>query len=493
MKKLIKLLLAASLFYLAACSEEKKDLPATSYIVETIEMPPGLRSETGGVAFLPDGRLIACFHLGEVMIYNPKTKDWSLFAKGLHDPLGIHVVNNNEVWIMQRPELTRLVDTDNDGMADLYETITDDFGMSGNYHEFAFGPEPDGKGGFFIGLNTASNGAGVREEKRGEFNPNGRPGRMYAAVPYRGWLMHLDTGKKALTPFASGFRSPNGLEVDDNGELYVTDNQGDWLGTSKLYHVKKDKFYGHPASLVWEPGFADINPLDLPPAVLDKMRKRAAVLFPHGTMANSPTQPEQIKTGGKFGPFEGQLLVGEMDHDYVMRVMLEEVDGEMQGACVALVDSIGLRIGNNRLVFADDGSLWIGQNDHGWRGDEGIQRIIFTGKTPTDVLNMSLTEKGFDLTFTKDMEEATVANPENFKFKRFYYNYHRKYGSPQMDIQEVAVTDISYDVTQRKVSLALDTLKAGYVYELQIGDVKAKDGSPMDNDHLFYTANRLRK
>lgn len=493
MKLKISYLLAVSIFMISACSEKQKDLPTSSYIVETIEMPTGLRAETGGIAFLPNGKLIACFHLGEVMIYDPKTKGWSLFAKGLHDPLGIHVVSNNEVWIMQRPELTKLIDTDNDGVADLYETITDDFGMSGNYHEFAFGPEPDGKGGFFIGLNTASRGAGVREEKRGEFNPNGRPGRMYAAVPYRGWLMHLDTAKNRLTPFASGFRSPNGLGLDDKGNLFVTDNQGDWLGTSKLYHVEKDNFYGHPASLVWEKGWADIDPLKLPPIVLDKMRKRAAILFPHSIMANSPTQPLQIKTGDKFGPFEGQLLVGEMDHDYVMRVMLEEVDGIMQGACVALVDSIGLRIGNNRLVFADDGSLWIGQNDHGWRGDEGIQRIIFTGKMPTDVLNMSLTEKGFDLTFTKDMEEAIGANPENFVFKRYYYNYHQKYGSPQMDVQDVAVTDISYNVSQKKVSLSIDTLKEGYVYELQIGDIKAKDNSPLDNNHLFYTVNRLRR
>ena len=41
---------------------------------------------------------------------------------------------------MQRPELTRVKDTDGDGTADEYETVFDGFGMSGNYHEFAFGP-----------------------------------------------------------------------------------------------------------------------------------------------------------------------------------------------------------------------------------------------------------------------------------------------------------------------------------------------------------------
>ena len=245
--------------------------------------------------------------------------------------------------------------------------------------------------------------------------------------------------------------------------------------------------------MVWEAGFKDINPLDLPPVVLDKMRQRAAVLFPHGIMANSPTQPLQDRTEGKFGPFAGQLLVGDMDHEYIMRVMLEEVDGEMQGACVTLFDSLGLRIGNNRLAFAPDGSLWVGQSDHGWRGDEGIQKIAYTGKTPTDVLNMSLTEKGFDLTFTKSMQENTLLNAKSYKMKRYYYNYHRKYGSPQMDIQEVAVTSVDFNAQSNKLSLAVDTLKAGYVYELEITDIKANDGSELDNNILYYTANRLRK
>ncbi|MEM1134277.1 MAG: hypothetical protein AAGI07_00450 [Bacteroidota bacterium] len=478
---------------LASCKTKKEEIPGESYRVETIDTPSGLRAETGGIAFMPDGRMIACFHLGEVMTYESKSKQWRVFAKGLHDPLGIYVVSNTEIWVMQRPELTRIVDTDNDGEADLYEVITDDFGMSGNYHEFAFGPEPDGKGNFYVALNTASNGAGVREEKRGTFNENGRPGRMYSAVPFRGWVMHLNPQTGSLKPFASGFRSPNGLGVDDDGELFVTDNQGDWLGTSKLYHVKKGKFYGHPASLVWEEGFSEINPLSLSPAVLNKMRQPAAVLFPHGIMANSPTQPLVDSTNGKFGPFAGQLLVGEMDHEYIMRVMLEEVDGELQGACVALVDSIGLRKGNNRMAFAPDGSLWIGQNDHGWVGDEGIQRIIFTGKTPTDILNMNLTEKGFDLTYTKAMQDTAAANPVNFKFKKYYYKYHKRYGSPQIDVSDVGIEAISYDAANKKTSIALDSLVPGYVYELEINNLYAKDGSLLKNNQIYYTLNRLKK
>src|SRR5688572_30732360 len=71
-----------------------------AYQIENIQMPEGLNSEVGGIGFLPDGRLIACFHRGEVMTYDTQTKEWKLFAEGLHDPLGLLVVSNNEILIM---------------------------------------------------------------------------------------------------------------------------------------------------------------------------------------------------------------------------------------------------------------------------------------------------------------------------------------------------------------------------------------------------------
>lgn len=466
-----------------------------SYRVETIKMPEGLTSETGAVEFLPDGRLVACFTRGEVMTYNTLTKEWKLFAEGLHDPLGILVVSNSELLIMQRPELTRVKDTDGDGIADLYEKVTDEFGLSGNYHEFNYGPVKDKDGNIFIALNSSSGGGDIRSEVRGEINPLGREsgskGQMFSNLPYRGWMMKL--GKDGiLRPFASGFRSPNGIGFDLEGNLFSTDNQGDWIGTSPLHHVQEGKFYGHPGSLVWQKGWNKGNPFLLSIPVLDSMRTRGAVLFPHGIIANSPTQPVCDNTSGKFGPFSGQLIIGEMNKEKIVRVMLERIGGELQGACVPFLEGNGLRKGNNRLVFAPDGSLWIGQNAHGWLGDLGIQRIVFTGKQPVDIYSMNLTEKGFDLTFTEPMEESAATNPENFKFRHYYYKYQSKYGSDQFDIQNVPVTEIKISHDRKKVSLTLAALKTGYVYELSLGDIKTERGASLTNNLICYTLNKLR-
>lgn len=159
------------LLLLTAAAFGQKKSGNDYYQIETIATPPGLAAETGGIAFMPDGRLVACFHRGEVYTYDVAKKTWKLFAEGLHDPLGVVALSNTEIAVMQRPELTRIRDTDGDGVADEYSTITDDFGMTGNYHEFAFGPVLDKDGNFLIALNVASNGAGVRHEMRGTFNP----------------------------------------------------------------------------------------------------------------------------------------------------------------------------------------------------------------------------------------------------------------------------------------------------------------------------------
>jgi glucose/arabinose dehydrogenase len=489
-----------SLFLISAGPAEDEKGKA-AYTVETIKMPEGLTCETGGLDFLPDGRLVACFIRGEVMIYDPKSKQWTLFAEGLHEPLGILAVSNTEILVMQRPELTRIKDTDGDGKADVYEKVTDDFGLSGNYHEFNYGPVKDKKGNLFIALNAASPGGAVNPEIRGHLNPLGRDAQsglyeMYSVVPYRGWVMKLSPDGK-LHPYASGMRSPNGLGFDQQGNLFVADNQSDWVETSTLYHVEEGNFYGHPASLVWNKDWKDKNPFAMPIEELDQLRKKAAVLFPQGIMANSPSQPLCDVTEGKFGPFKGQLFIGEMNRDRIVRVMLEKVGGEFQGACIPFIDGHGLRKGNNRLAFAPDGSLWVGQIAYGWGGDLGIQRIVYKGKAPVDIYSMNLTKDGFDLTFTQPVNKAEALNPDNYKFRHYYYKYQRKSKdqgvdhSDQKDVQDVGVADLKISSDQKKIAIKLAGLKAGYVYELKLGKLTSKEGTPLANKLICYTLNKL--
>jgi len=93
---------------------------------------------------------------------------------------------------------------------------------------------------------------------------------------------------------------------------------------------RKEISTGHVASLVWKKGWKKGNPFVLPIKELDTMRTKAAVLFPQGIMGTHITTLCD-RTDGKFGPFAGQLFIGEMNRERIVRVMLETVDGALQG------------------------------------------------------------------------------------------------------------------------------------------------------------------
>ncbi len=443
-------------------------LSADPFLIERIDTPKEVVAEVGGIDVDAQGRVWACFHHGEVCVLEDNA--WRTFATGLHDPLGLLVREDGSVVVMQRPELTELVDLDGDGQADEYNTLCDDFGLSGNYHEFNFGPVEDEDGHLYFALNTASNGAGVRYEKRGAFTLNGRDGRMYASVPWRGWVMKLDPDG-TMTPFASGLRSPNGLGFDHEGRLWTIDNQGDWIGTSPLYHLEAGQHYGHPASLVWRDGFSG-KPLDRSAAELDAMRQLPAGVFPQGTMANSPCDPIVIPES--WGLLAGDLLIGEMNHERICRAMVQEVRGRIRATITTMIDGGGLRMGNNRLAFAEDGTLWVGHTDHGWTGAKGITKITPTGQPFLAFTACDLTADGFALSTTRPLTDEELAKA-NVSVRRFRYNYHVTYGSDQYEQAMVAAT------LQRDgdgLRLRLSEMEPWFVYELRF------EGLPLVGDVL---------
>ena len=464
---------------------------ARYYSVEDIATPAGVGPSCDALTFLPDGRLVAAFDHGEVYFYDPAGRHWARFAEGLHTPMGLLAISAREILVCQRPELTRLVDSTGSGVADRYECVSDAWGLSGNYDEFAYGPAADSKGNLFVALGSDSGAGKLRYEIRGKSVPAvpafGKHAE-FSGVPYRGWVVEV-TPAGEMVPVACGLRQPNGIAMGANDQLLVTDNQGDWIGTSPLHRIMQGGFYGHPAGLVWRPDWQS------PPSLLqlDEMRSDTAVLFPHGIIANSPGQPATDTTQGKFGPYAGQIFVAEFNVPRIVRVMPEEVAGHFQGAVAPFYDGAPLRSGNIRLAFAPDGSLWVGQSQRrlGWPADEGIQKLAWKGEAPMDVLFVHLTATGFEFTFTKPVDPAITAHPEAFSIRRYYYLYHAAYGSPRTDVHSVGISHMVRSPDGLKVAFDVDVLQAGDIYEFTMDHLAASDGTPILNPLVCYTANRL--
>src|SRR5262249_23067264 len=143
---------------------------------------------------------------------------------------------------------------------------------------------------------------------------------------------------------AFGMRNAFGWCAGPDGEVFFTDNQGEWVATNKLSHVAAGRFYGFP------------NPAQ--PEHTKKPPGKAAVWVPYG-WARSLNGVAYDHTGGKFGPFAGQVFMAElMFGGGIIRANLEKVNGEYQGACFPFWGK-GL-LGPLTLAFDPRGRLYVG-------------------------------------------------------------------------------------------------------------------------------------
>lgn len=458
-----------------------------------ILLPADVVMEVGGLAMLPDGRPIVCTRRGDVYIVDgayaepPTECAFRRFASGLHEPLGLSVRAEQRdgrsvtaAYCVQRGELTRLIDLDGDDRADIYETVCDGWGVSGNYHEFAFGPKFDAKGNAWVTLNV------------GFCDSLGK-----SLVPWRGWALRIDPSG-TLTPVAGGLRSPNGIGFGADGQAFYLDNQGDYVGTNRLAPLYDGGWNGHPSGLRWRPDYSKAmdNPKNYPALT------PAAVWFPYVKMGQSVADfllasPRDGAKPGAFGPFDGQVFCGDQMLCSVMRVTLDMVDGVYQGACYPFRS--GLQCGVNRLAWGKDGSMFVGQTDRGWgsigRARYGLERLVWTGRTPFEIKEVRVCPGGFTAEFTREVDPRTAADPSSYAGQSYTYEYHARYGSDEMDARKTAIRRVEIQ-GPRTVRIMLDEVRAGgmgYVHELSATGVRSAEGAPLLHPTVYATVQRALK
>ena len=458
------------------------------YRIVTRPIPEGLKLEVSGMALLPDDRLAVALRKGEVYVINDSgdgsltAAEYRRFATGLHEPLGL-AYRDGALYTAQRTELTRLRDLDADGVADEYGCVAKGWGVTGNYHEYVYGPKIDHDGNFWLTLNASI----------------GRP--LNADTAWRGWSIRVRPDG-AWNPVSGGMRSPCGIGIHSTGTAFFTDQQGDWMPTNGLHHLREGVFHGYPEALrdCSRPGATFQvtekieQGLSFPVAVrrIDALRP-PAVWFPYRKMGMSATDVVLDTTGGKFGPFAGQLFVGEFTMSQVNRVFLERVDGEYQGACFPF--RRGFQCGVLRLCFDSKGTLHVGETNRGWNSlgsrSYGLEKLVWTGKTPFEIQAMEARPDGFLLTFTLPMDRQTAERVDAYALESYTYRYHQTYGSPEIDRRVLSVRGARVGDDGRSVRLTVEGLRDGYVHELRLSGVRARSGNELLHPVGFYTLNRI--
>lgn len=433
--------------------------------------PNDFLPKVGGMDFLSDGRMVvstwdaagSVFILDGVQSGDPSKITVKTIAKGFAEPLGLKVVDD-EIYVLQKQELTKLVDNDGDDIADEYLTVCNGWKVSANFHEFAFGLVYKDDY-FYATLATAINPGGASTQPQ---------------IPDRGKVVKISKETGEFELIASGLRTPNGIGIGVDNEIFVADNQGDWLPASKIVHVKPDAWYGS-RSVDFE-GTANLKET-LP-----------VVWLPQDEIGNSPSTPIYLNDG----PYKGQMIHGEVTNGGVKRVFVEKVNGDYQGCVFRFTQ--GLEAGVNRIIWGPDGALYIGGIGstgnwvHTGKLWYGLQRLKYNEKPTFEMLAVHAKTNGVEIEFTEPLKEGDGWKASDYQIKQWYYLPTEEYGGPKLDLKDLKILSVNVSDDRKKVFLELDGMKSNHmVYvKLQTAFISANDNELWTTE-AWYTMNQIPK
>lgn len=436
-----------------------------SYTVTTIH-DKNFKPRVGGLAFLPDGRLLVTtwdvtggVYLMDGVESGDTTKiTVKRIASGLAEPLGIEVVDG-DIYVLQKQELTKLIDRDGDEIIDVYETICNRWGVTGDFHEFAFGLVYK-EGYFYATLSMAMRLMSDEKQKP----DRGRTIKISKDGSYE-WINY-------------GLRTPNGIGLGVDDEMFVTDNQGEWVPGNKLIHVKKGEYHGMRWGL---PDSITEIPAVAPPAIW----------LPEDEIGNSPSEPVLMQDG----PYKGQMLHGDVTHGGIKRDFLEKINDQYQGAVFRFTQ--GMEAGVNRLCWGPGGALYVGGVGMvgGWSWKEkqyGLQRMKYNGKVTFEMLAVRAKPKGFEIEFTAPLNETIEIKPSHFSVQQWWYLPTEKYGGPKMDLENLKVIKVTVSQDRQRIFLEIPDLKKEHVVYFRLSeDLQSAKGQSLWSSEAWYTLNNI--
>jgi cytochrome c len=428
----------------------------------------GFTPRVGGIDFFPDGRMVLCAWepTGDVYIIENPSGDPSAmkvkrFAHGLAEPLGVKVVDG-AVYVLQKHELTKLVDRDGDGVADEYLNVCDDWKVTPNFHEFAFGLVY--KDGFFYANLAVA------------IDPGGRT--TVPQVEGRGRVIRIDPKTGKSEPVAMGIRTPNGIGLmPSTGDIFITDNQGDWLPSSKLIKLREGAFYGAHVKPDHAWGKRDVTP--------------PVAWLPQGEIGNSPSQPAELVVG----PWKGQIIHGDVTHGGLKRTFVETI-GDVDNGCVFRF-SQGFTGGVNRIAWGPDNQLYVGQigstGNWGQTGKKwfGLERLTFNGTGAFEPLAVRVKSNGMEIEFTEPLAKGSGEDLTHYTLRSWRYNPTNAYGGSKVDEKDLEIRSVTVSEDRKRVFIESRDLRERTVVYLRCAHVlRSASGKPLWTTEAWYTLNK---
>jgi glucose/arabinose dehydrogenase/cytochrome c553 len=381
------------------------------------------------------------------------------YAHGLFQDALSMTHDGEALYVLHRRNLTRVVDTDGDRIADRFERVAAFSHGIANMYDWGYGLVREPSGSFILSLAPHAN----------------------QQLPGAGTVLRLTPGAGATSQqeLAFGLRNPLGWCAGPEGEVFFTDNQGEWVATNKLCHVQPGRYYGYP------------NPAK--PDQSKAPMAQTAVWVPYA-WAKSINGVAYDTTGGRFGPFAGQFFLAELMYGGgIVRADVEKVNGVFQGVCFPFWGK-GL-LGPLVLAFTPNGHLFVGSiTQPGWMGqpDRGaLYRIETTGEVPFEIQTIRVQPHGFRIVFTAPVDAASATAADAYSIESYRYEYTQNYGSPELDRRPLAIESIRLASDRRSVDITTDPLHAGRVYSITATRVRSASGDVLVHPTGAYTLNEI--
>lgn len=394
----------------AIVTEGTRAADKAAYVVDTVRLPDTnpwkAWMRTTGFDFFSDGRAALCTWNGDVWIAsglddNLSHVTWKRFAAGLHDPLGLRIVND-EIYVLGRDQITRLHDLSGSGEADFYENFCNAWPASAVYHAFNLDLQTDSKGNFYFA--TCGNHA-------------------YPWMRLKGVILKIPKEGGACEPICWGLRAPNGLGIGPHDEISCSDNQGNWVPADRINFIKPGGFYGFP----YDPVRVGKNiPKDAPDHFDPPL---CWIRYPNPDNSAGA----QIWAPKNWGPLSGQMLCTSFGKCVLLAVLQEEVQGIPQAGVIKLPLKFDSGIMRAR-INPKDGQVWVcGLN--GWQSNaphEGcLQRVRYTAKPANLPVALHILPTALQITFSDPLDKDLALDDQSYGIEQWVYDWHPAYGSPE--------------------------------------------------------------
>jgi hypothetical protein len=378
------------------------------FVVDTLTVPDANPYKSWlrftGLDFFPDGRAALCTWSGDVWIVSGidaglEKLTWKRFATGIGQPMGLKIVDGR-ILTVARDQITRLHDLDGDGEADFYECVNNGIKLTTNFHEFCFDLQTDSEGNFWCTKGSPIWAGSLR------------------MTDHSGSVCKIAKDGSKLEIVATGLRAPNGLGISPEGDVYCTDNQGNWVPECPINRIRPGGFYGF-----------------LGPGQAPRERERPLTWIPMSVDKSS---------GGlvwvpddRWGLPKGAMILNSYDCSVSLVLRERGPEGE-QGGVVRFPIKFPSGVMRGRFNPAD-GQLYVA-GLRGWSSsavrDCSFQRLRYAGGPVTLPLRVVTRKGGLDVAWSGALDAASVADPEKIGAVGFNVVRSDKYGSTEFSLKD---------------------------------------------------------